>query len=158
MIGQSNFFFSTYSWTNCRTTYEESKSTLSEELSKFVPVPTHLMGYVIGKKGSTIKQILSQSGARVITQDRSKAQLGFMVYGSKEEIKRAVELINEKLQVSVDLHSTDLYRRTFFQTAGHFQGIFFNSFLHLIMYYSELHYQSQFVENICFCFNCCCCC
>ena len=37
-----------------------------------------------------------------------------MVYGSKEEIKRAVELINEKLQVSVDLHSTDLYRRTFF--------------------------------------------
>lgn len=87
-----------------RTTYEESKSTLSEELSKFVPVPTHLMGYVIGKKGSTIKQILSQSGARVITQDRSKAQLGFMVYGSKEEIKRAVELINEKLQTKNDRH------------------------------------------------------
>ena len=66
------------------------------------------MGYVIGKKGSTIKQILCQSGARVITQDRSEAQLGFMVYGSKEEIKRAEELINEKLQVSVKLHPTDL--------------------------------------------------
>ena len=40
-----------------------------------------------------------QSGARITTQDRADAgqHVGFMVYGTEEQINWAVKLINEKL-------------------------------------------------------------
>ena len=86
--------------TECRTTYDDLKSNVDEEVrEQFVPVPKHLIGRVIGKEGSTIKQIKMQSGARTTTQDRADAgqHVGFMVYGTEEQINCAVKLINEKL-------------------------------------------------------------
>ena len=84
----------------CRTTYDDLKSNVDEQVGEqFVPVPKHLIGRVIGKKGSTIKQIRMQSGARITTQDRADAgqHVGFMVYGTQEQINCAVKLINEQL-------------------------------------------------------------
>ena len=90
----------------CRTTYGDLKSSVDGKgREQFVPVPKHLIGSVIGKKGSTIKQIKIQSGARITTQDRADAgqDVGFMVYGTQEQINCAVKLINEKL-VRVYVH------------------------------------------------------
>ncbi|XP_073259360.1 uncharacterized protein [Porites lutea] len=85
-----------------RTTYgyDDLKSNVDEEVrEQFVPVPKHLIGSVIGKKGSTIKPIKMQSGARITTQDQADAgqHVGFMVCGTQEQINCAVKLINEKL-------------------------------------------------------------
>ena len=80
--------------------YDDLKSNVDEEVrEQFVPVPKHLIGSVIGKKGSTIKPIKMQSGARITTQDQADAgqHVGFMVCGTQEQINCAVKLINEKL-------------------------------------------------------------
>lgn len=54
------------------------------------------MGFVIGKKGNTIKQIQEESGAK-ITQTDSHPRSGFMVYGNEDQRVCAKELINKKL-------------------------------------------------------------
>ena len=54
------------------------------------------MGLVIGKKGTTIKQIEMQSGAK-LTKSEGKHEPGFMVHGSENERIRAIELVNGKL-------------------------------------------------------------
>ena len=82
----------------CRTTYEDLKSKVQEELCESVAVPRHLLGFVIGKKGITIKKIQTQSGARIETNDQSEGEhVGFKVHGTEKEVERAVELINEKV-------------------------------------------------------------
>ena len=84
----------------CRTTYHDLKSRIDEEVrEQFVPVPKHLIGSVIGKKGSTIKPIKMQSGERITTQDGADAgqHVGFIVCGTQEQINCLVKLINEKL-------------------------------------------------------------
>ena len=53
------------------------------------------MGFVIGKKGNTIKEIQTQSGARIIKCESK--HVGFMVRGNEEEGTRAVKLINDKV-------------------------------------------------------------
>ena len=97
------FFFPLHKFPDkCRTTYgyDDLKSKVDEEVrEQFVPVPKHLIGSVIGKKGSTIKPIKMQSGARITTQDQADAgqHVGFMVCGTQKQINCAVKLINEKL-------------------------------------------------------------
>ena len=85
--GSMGFFF--------RTTYEDLKREEKEEFCEFVAVPKHLMGFVIGKEGNTIKEIQTQSGARIIKCERE--HVGFMVRGNEEEGTRAVKLINDKV-------------------------------------------------------------
>lgn len=80
----------------CRTTYDDLRREGGEETCEFVAVPQHLMGFVIGRKGNTIKQIQTQSGAR-ISQSEGHHATGFMVCGSKEERTCAIELVNRKV-------------------------------------------------------------
>ena len=60
------------------------------------------MGFVIGKKGTTIRQIEMQSGAK-LTQSEGKHAPGFMVHGSEEERMCAIELVNRKLVSTIIL-------------------------------------------------------
>ena len=52
------------------------------------------MGFVIGKKGSSIKEIELESGAKLSSHDD---QGGFLVSGNKEQRARARELIEQKV-------------------------------------------------------------
>lgn len=80
-----------------RTTNEDLRNKRAKDDCEFVAVPEYLVGYVIGRKGSTIKQIQEQSGAR-ISQTRSQNEpVGFIVRGNKEERTCAKELIEAKL-------------------------------------------------------------
>jgi len=79
-----------------RTTYDDLRREGGEETCEFVAVAQHLMGFVIGRKGNTIKQIQTQSGAR-ISQSEGHHATGFMVCGSKEERTCAIELVNRKV-------------------------------------------------------------
>ena len=63
-----------------KTTYLD----LKEEPGRFVAVSKNLVGLVIGK-GSTIKQIEMQSGAKLTTSEVKHAP-GFMVHGSEENV------------------------------------------------------------------------
>ncbi|KAJ7323742.1 Far upstream element-binding protein 3 [Desmophyllum pertusum] len=67
---------------------------MTEEAHELVAVPGDLMGFVIGKKGSTIKQIQTKSGAKLIS-DRDHR--GFIVSGDEEQRACARQLVNEKV-------------------------------------------------------------
>lgn len=54
------------------------------------------MGFVIGKKGNTIKQIQEQSGAKITSPRSEDMPSGFMVRGNEEQIACAKELIIKK--------------------------------------------------------------
>ncbi|KAL9950385.1 hypothetical protein ACROYT_G042873, partial [Oculina patagonica] len=62
---------------------------------EFVAVPENAMGFVIGRKGSTIKQIEETSGAKITTDNGSSS--GFIVYGTGDQRACARELINQKV-------------------------------------------------------------
>ncbi len=53
------------------------------------------MGFVIGRKGSTIKQIEEKSGAKITTANDTSN--GFIVYGIEDQQACARELINQKV-------------------------------------------------------------
>ena len=57
------------------------------------------MGFVIGKKGTSIKEIELESGAKLSS---NHDQRGFLVSGNKEQRARARELIEQKV-VSANL-------------------------------------------------------
>lgn len=52
------------------------------------------MGFVIGKKGTSIKQIQTESGAKLISDSD---QRGFLVRGNEEQRARARELVQQKV-------------------------------------------------------------
>lgn len=52
------------------------------------------MGFVIGKKGSSIKEIQMESGAKLISDSD---QRGFLVSGNKEQRTRARELVQQRV-------------------------------------------------------------
>ena len=57
------------------------------------------MGFVIGKKGASIREIEVESGAKV---NSHRNQIGFLVSGNKEQRARARELVEQKV-VSANL-------------------------------------------------------
>ena len=82
--------------TKYRTTYEDLRRNSRGETSEFVAVPENAIGFVIGKKGSTIKQIEEKSGAK-INRIKTDTTNGFIVYGSEDQRACARELINQKV-------------------------------------------------------------
>ncbi|KAJ7392660.1 hypothetical protein OS493_010311 [Desmophyllum pertusum] len=74
-----------------RTTYDDLRRQSRGETGQFVAVPKDAMGFVIGHKGNTIKQIELQSGARITQSDNS----GFTVCGNEEQRACATGLINQ---------------------------------------------------------------
>ena len=71
-----------------------------DEATEFIAVRGDLMGFVIGRKGSSIKEIEMKSGARLNQPDGD--QNGFLVSGNKEQRARARELVQRKV-VSANL-------------------------------------------------------
>lgn len=64
------------------------------ETCDFVAVPKDLMGFVIGKKGSSIKLIETESGSRITS---GSDQGDFSVSGNEEQRARAKQLIHQKM-------------------------------------------------------------
>ena len=83
--------------TDCRTTYEDLRRNSKEETYEFVDVPANAMGFVIGKKGSTIKDIQEKTGTRINQTDNKATQSGFHVWGDQSQRRQARELINQKV-------------------------------------------------------------
>ena len=54
------------------------------------------MGFVIGNKGNSIKQIQEQSGAKITSPRSEDKPSGFMVRGNEKERTCAKELINKR--------------------------------------------------------------
>ena len=52
------------------------------------------MGFVIGKKGASIKEIELESGAKL---NSHRDQAGFLVSGNKEQRARARELVQQRV-------------------------------------------------------------
>lgn len=78
-----------------RSTTEDSRqSKRREETHELIAVPGDLMGFVIGKKGSSIKEIQMESGAKLISDSD---QTGFLVSGNKEQRALARELVQQKV-------------------------------------------------------------
>ncbi|XP_044746530.1 probable ATP-dependent RNA helicase DDX43 [Coccinella septempunctata] len=70
-----------------------------------INIPTHLVGKVIGRGGSKIRDIQSESGARVnVTKDTDGDQTLVRISGNKGEIDKAVDLI-ESLTKDVESFS-----------------------------------------------------
>ena len=83
--------------TDYRTTYEDLGRDCNEETSDFVAVPPNAMGFVIGKKGNTIKDIQEKTSTRIKQTDNKAAQSGFYVWGNESQRAHARELINQKV-------------------------------------------------------------
>jgi len=83
--------------TDCRATYEDLRRNCKEETREFVAVPTNAMGFVIGKKGNTIKEIQDNSGTRINQTDKRENKSGFYVWGDEGQRAQARELINQKV-------------------------------------------------------------
>ena len=62
---------------------------------EFVTVPNNLKGYVIGKDGCTIKEIMKSSGAKITSPRRQDD--GFLVKGDAGQREYAKRLILEKV-------------------------------------------------------------
>ena len=69
------------------------------EAQAFIAVPRDLLGFVIGKKGSSVKEIEMESGAKL---SADSDQGGFLVSGNTEQRTRARELVEQKV-VSANL-------------------------------------------------------
>ena len=65
--------------------------------TEFVAVPANAMGFVIGKKGNTIKDIQKKTGTRINQTDNNATQSGFYVRGNESQRTQARELINQKV-------------------------------------------------------------
>ena len=83
--------------TDCRTTYEDLRRNSKDEIREFVAVPSHAMGFVIGKKGNIIKDIQEKTGTRINQADTKATQSGFHVWGNESQRTQARELINQKV-------------------------------------------------------------
>ena len=82
-----------------RSTEDSRQRNRREEANEFLAVPGDLMGFVIGNKGSSIKEIEMESGAKL---NSHSDQGGFLVSGNKEQRTRAKELVQQKV-VSANL-------------------------------------------------------
>lgn len=79
-----------------RTTYDDLRGK-STDGGEFIAVPKHLLGYVIGKNGNTIKELQKHSGAMITQTSPTKEPAGFMIRGNKSERACARQLIAEKV-------------------------------------------------------------
>ena len=79
-----------------RNTNNDLKRSTQEEGYEFLPVAENRIGFIIGKKGSTIKQIQEISEAKISAQSQ-RGSKGFAIRGNERQRARAKELINEKL-------------------------------------------------------------
>ena len=75
-----------------RSSEDRRRRKTAEEAQEFVDVPEHLMGFVIGKEGSSIKQIKAESKAKLDSEHG-----GFLISGSEEQRARARELVQQKV-------------------------------------------------------------
>lgn len=82
-----------------RSTEDSRQKKRREEANELIPVTEDLMGFVIGKKGSSIKEIEMESGAKL---NSHSDQRGFLVSGNKEQRARAKTLVQQKV-VSANL-------------------------------------------------------
>lgn len=83
--------------TDCRIPYEDLRRNWKDESREFVAVPANAMGFVIGKKGNTIKDIQQKTGTRISQTDNKATQSGFHVWGNEGQRAQARELINQKV-------------------------------------------------------------
>lgn len=78
-----------------RNTYDDLRGGTQEEACEFLVVENNI-GFIIGRKGTTISQIQEISGAKISTQSQ-RGRKGFAIRGNEKQRARAKELINEKL-------------------------------------------------------------
>ena len=78
-----------------RNTYDDLRRGTQEEACEFLVVENNI-GYIIGKKGRTLKQIQEISEAKISAQSQ-RGRKGFAIRGNERQRARAKELINEKL-------------------------------------------------------------
>ena len=76
------------------STNDNRRENITRAAGDFVEVPRDLMGFVIGKKGSSIKQMETASGAMITSNN---GQRGFLVSGNEGQRAYARQLINQKL-------------------------------------------------------------
>lgn len=79
-----------------RNTNDDLRRSTQEEACEFLPVAENHIGFIIGKKGSTVKQIQETSGAKISTQSE-EGRIGFAICGNERQRARAKELIHKKL-------------------------------------------------------------
>lgn len=64
-----------------------------------IQVPREAVGFIIGRRGETVRRMSARSGAHIAVQEDSKDELGnqgiFNITGTQEQIERARELISE---------------------------------------------------------------
>jgi len=77
-----------------RSTGDSRQRRTRWEAQGFIAVPRDLLGFVIGKKGSSIKEIEMESGAKLRADSD---QGGFLVSGNMEQRTRARELVERKV-------------------------------------------------------------
>ena len=79
-----------------RNTYDDLRRGTQEEACEFLTVVENNIGFIIGRKGTTISQIQEISGAKISAQSQRGCK-GFAIRGNERQRARAKELINEKL-------------------------------------------------------------
>jgi rRNA processing protein Krr1/Pno1 len=67
------------------------------EVSETIQVKKSTAGAIIGKQGATIRELQTNSGAKIAMMDAVDGQVPCMVYGSAASVKKAVAMIQEKL-------------------------------------------------------------
>ena len=82
-----------------RSTEDGRQRKRRDEANEFIAVPGDLMGFVIGKKGTSIKEIQIESGAK-LSSDSDQPK--FLVSGNKDQRARARELVQQKVVSSSD--------------------------------------------------------
>ena len=62
-------------------------------------LPARFIGLVVGKKGASIKRIMEQSGADIITPKVNTIN-GFKLYGTAPQIRNAIDQIKQHIMSS----------------------------------------------------------
>lgn len=73
-----------------------------EQIQQSIPVPSHKIGWIVGRRGSYIEQLANKSGAKVTVSDSESREFGtvwkyVMVQGTGREVDKAKKLLYIRL-------------------------------------------------------------
>lgn len=75
----------------------------TEEISQSLPIPEYKMGWIIGKRGTYINQLVKKSGATITISDSTSKEYGTVwkyvqITGSGRAVDRAKKLLHIRLE------------------------------------------------------------